>query len=428
MDLIWGRAVLVLMLKCLYFHNNKNGNKSNRRPPPSPPFRGQDQKSPSPPRAADEIEVEPASPLPNLTDIASQKPSNLRVFTFAELRIATRNFSKGLRLGEGGFGSVYKGFIKNPEDPEDKTEVAVKLLTKKGLQGHKEWIAEVHFLGLVEHPNLVKLVGYCAEDDARGLQLLLVYEFMPNKSLEDHLFSKELPVLPWATRLKIALGAANGLANLHEELNIQIIFRDLKSSNILLDEDFNPKLSDFGLARLGPSGGFTHVSTALVGTAGYAAPEYIQTGHLSSKSDVWSFGVVLYELLTGRRAMDPRLPKNEQKLLEWVKPYISDSKKFRLILDPRLGGQYSLKEAHRIASLAHRCLVKQPKARPKMSELANELKNIAGASKSGSPQSVVLFSNAERDTEDFNEEPQKEPVSSKRPVFFLRSMINRISK
>jgi len=416
------------MLKCLYFHN-KNGNRNRRPPPsPSPSFKGQDQTAANSKSDADEIKVEPASSSPNPIDIYPQKPSNLRVFTFAELRIATKNFSKGLRLGEGGFGSVYKGFLKNPEDPEDKTEVAVKRLTKKGLQGHKEWIAEVHFLGLVEHPNLVKLVGYCAEDDARGLQLLLVYEFMPNKSLEDHLFSRELPVLPWATRLKIALGAAHGLANLHEELNIQIIFRDLKSSNILLDEDFNPKLSDFGLARQGPSGGFTHVSTALVGTAGYAAPEYIQTGHVSSKSDVWSFGVVLYELLTGRRAMDNRLPKNEQKLLEWVKPYISESNRFSLILDPRLRGQYSLKEAHRIASLAHRCLVKQPKARPKMSEVVNELKNIIGASKSGSPQSVVAIPSAERDTEDFNEEPLKESVSSKSPIFLLKTMFNRMSK
>jgi len=375
------------MLKCLYFHN-KNGNRNRRPPPsPSPSFKGQDQTAANSKSDADEIKVEPASSSPNPIDIYPQKPSNLRVFTFAELRIATKNFSKGLRLGEGGFGSVYKGFLKNPEDPEDKTEVAVKRLTKKGLQGHKEWIAEVHFLGLVEHPNLVKLVGYCAEDDARGLQLLLVYEFMPNKSLEDHLFSRELPVLPWATRLKIALGAAHGLANLHEELNIQ-----------------------------------------LVGTAGYAAPEYIQTGHVSSKSDVWSFGVVLYELLTGRRAMDNRLPKNEQKLLEWVKPYISESKRFRLILDPRLRGQYSLKEAHRIASLAHRCLVKQPKARPKMSEVVNELKNIIGASKSGSPQSVVAIPSAERDTEDFNEEPLKESVSSKSPIFLLKTMFNRMSK
>jgi len=164
------------------------------------------------------------SPGPNITTSLSQRPPhNLRVFTYAELRAATRNFSRALMLGEGGFGSVYRGLIKSLEDPHAKLEVAVKQLNRKGLQGHKEWVTEVHFLGLVEHPNLVNLVGYCAEDDERGIQRLLVYEFMPNKSLEDHLLSRVLPVLSWTLRLQIALGAARGLAYLHEEMDFQIM-------------------------------------------------------------------------------------------------------------------------------------------------------------------------------------------------------------
>ncbi|KAH9321030.1 hypothetical protein KI387_015669, partial [Taxus chinensis] len=376
-------------------------------------------------RILDDVNVEPPDEPANVLKISSQKPINLRVFSFGELRSATKNFSRTLMVGEGGFGCVYKGLIKDLDDPQAKIEVAVKRLNNKGLQGHKEWVTEVHFLGLVEHPNLVKLVGYCAEDDERGIQRLLVYEFMPNKSLEDHLFSRTLTVLPWPVRLKVALGAACGLANLHEELDVQIIFRDFKSSNILLDENFDPKLSDFGLARQGPAGGISHVSTAVVGTAGYAAPEYVQTGHLTAKSDVWSFGVVLYELLTGRRSMDKNRPKSEQKLLEWVKPFLSESKKFPLILDPKLEGKYSLREAQKIAYLAHRCLVKQPKARPKMSEVVKQLKRIIETSEPGSPP-VVTSPSAERDTA--SKEQLKEPVNSKRHFLLLRHMVNLRSR
>eukprot|EP00250_Pteridium_aquilinum_P016567 c23165_g2_i1 orf=141-893(+) len=159
---------------------------------------------------------------PSLTVSTSRKPPELRVFSYAELRAATRNFSRAHLLGEGGFGCVYKANIKhlswnNPNSTVQ--EVAVKQLNRKGQQGHKEWLSEVHFLGMVEHPNLVKLVGYCAEDNERGIQRLLVYEFMPNKSLEDHLFQKGSSVLSWEERLRIMLGAAHGLAYLHEGIS-----------------------------------------------------------------------------------------------------------------------------------------------------------------------------------------------------------------
>ncbi|KAI5083432.1 hypothetical protein GOP47_0003551 [Adiantum capillus-veneris] len=316
----------------------------------------------------------PFLPLPQSS---SQRPPDLRVFTYVELRAATKNFSCTNLLGEGGFGCVYKGILKRRNLNEEDMEVAVKQLNLKGQQGHKEWLAEVRYLGLVEHPNLVKLVGYCAEDDERGIQRLLVYEYMPNKSLEDHLFRKVQSVLSWQQRLSLMLGAARGLAYLHEEIDdMQVIFRDFKTSNVLLDADFTPKLSDFGLARQGPEMGATHVSTAVVGTLGYAAPEYIQTGHLTSKSDVWSFGVVLLEILTGRRALDRNRPKHEQQLIDWVKPKLHGNKRIRLIMDPRLEGEYFLLQAQKIASLAFQCLGKHARTRPLMSSVVKSLNEI----------------------------------------------------
>ncbi|KAL8057409.1 hypothetical protein ABFX02_04G181600 [Erythranthe guttata] len=308
------------------------------------------------------------------------RANDLRVFTFSELKSATRGFSRSLVIGEGGFGCVYQGRVKLADCGSgfgSEVDVAIKQLNRNGFQGHKEWINEVNFLGVVKHPNLVKLVGYCADDDERGIQRLLVYELMCNKSLEDHLLTRSASPLPWIVRLNIARDAARGLAYLHEEMEFQLIFRDFKTSNILLDEDFNAKLSDFGLARQGPAAGLGHVSTSVVGTVGYAAPEYVHTGRLTAKSDVWSFGVVLYELITGRRVLERNLPRGEQKLLEWVRPYVSDSRKFHMILDQRLlEGHNCMKSAQKLASLANKCLMKNPKSRPKMSEVIEMLGGI----------------------------------------------------
>lgn len=194
-------------------------------------------------------------------EFLSQRIANdLRVFSLSELKMGTKGFSRGLMIGEGGFGCVYRGVVGVPGS-DLKMEVAVKRLNRHGFQGHKEWINEVNFLGVVKHPNLVKLIGYCAEDDERGMQRLLVYELMHNKSLEDHLLARSGAPLSWTLRLKIAQDAARGLAYLHEEMDFQLIFRDFKPSNILLDEDFIAKLSDFGLARQGPAAGISHVST-----------------------------------------------------------------------------------------------------------------------------------------------------------------------
>ncbi|XP_047979504.1 probable serine/threonine-protein kinase PBL19 [Salvia hispanica] len=318
-----------------------------------------------------------ATPPRRITEIYEEKAQNLRVFTFAELKQATNNFNRLLKIGEGGFGCVYKGTIKPPEGKDgDPMIVAIKKLSKDGCQGHKQWVAEVQLLGVVDHPNLVKLIGYCAVDAERGIQRLLVYEYMPKKSLEEHIFNRAGSTLSWERRLQIILGAAEGLAYLHEELEIQVIYRDFKSSNILLDGEFKAKLSDFGLAREGPTAGHTHVSTAVVGTYGYAAPDYIETGHLTSKSDVWSFGVVVYEMLTGRRSLERELPKPEQKLLEWVKQNHADSRRFSTIIDPRLENNYPLSAARKVAKLADSCLVRSGKDRPKMSKVVEALKDI----------------------------------------------------
>ncbi|KAJ8512961.1 hypothetical protein OPV22_003395 [Ensete ventricosum] len=310
----------------------------------------------------------------SIPELYEERGGNLRVFQFKELRNATNNFSRMLKIGEGGFGSVYKGSIKPLDGKGDNITVAIKTLNPNGLQGHKQWVAEVQFLGVLEHSNLVKLIGYCAVDGERGAQRLLVYEYMPNKTLELHLFDRAYPALPWNKRLQIALGAAEGLTYLHEGLEVQVIYRDFKASNVLLDAEFKPKLSDFGLAREGPSAGHTHVTTAVMGTYGYAAPDYVETGHLTAKSDVWSFGVVLYEILTGRHSLERNRPKNEQQLLDWVKQFPAESKRFSKIMDSRLENKYSLRAAQQIAVLADACLSKHARERPKMSEVVESLK------------------------------------------------------
>ncbi|OAY61228.1 serine/threonine-protein kinase PCRK1 [Manihot esculenta] len=363
--------------------------------------------------------------------LSQRRANDLRVFTFAELKSATRGFSRALLIGEGGFGCVYKGVVKVPDYEKDgidsKMDVAIKQLNRHGFQGHKEWINEVNLLGVVKHPNLVKLVGYCAEDDERGMQRLLVYELMPNKSLEDHLLGRVPTPLLWMTRLKIAQDAARGLAYLHEEMDFQLIFRDFKTSNVLLDEDFNAKLSDFGLARQGPPEGLGHISTSVVGTVGYAAPEYVQTGRLTAKSDVWSFGVVLYELITGRRALERNLPRAEQKLLEWIRPYVSDSKKFHLIVDPRLEWQYCIKSAQKLAVLANKCLTKQPKSRPKMSEVVEMLGSIISETSSQDEVACEPVSEAEEVKEETSvgtDESIKQGKAYRKKVLDLREIVN----
>ncbi|KAL8093861.1 serine/threonine-protein kinase RIPK-like [Apium graveolens] len=298
--------------------------------------------------------------------------SNLYVFTLAELKEITHGFSSSNFLGQGGFGPVHKGFIHDKLRPGLKAQtVAVKLLDLDGTQGHKEWLTEVIFLGQLKHEHMVKLIGYCCEDENR----LLVYEYMPRGSLENQLFTKYSVTLPWATRMKIALDAAKGLAFLHEAEK-PVIYRDFKASNILLDSDYTAKLSDFGLARAGPEGDATHVTTRVMGTEGYAAPEYMTTGHLTAASDVYSYGVLLLELLTGRRAMDRRRPGREQCLVGWARSSLKEPRKLGRIMDPKLEGQYSETVAAKAAALAYQCLRQRPKFRPTMSTVVKTLEPL----------------------------------------------------
>ncbi|KAF7836936.1 putative serine/threonine-protein kinase PBL16 [Senna tora] len=282
----------------------------------------------------------------------------LIAFTYDELKVITGNFRQDRVLGGGGFGSVYKGFIS--EDVREglpPLPVAVK--------------AEVIFLGQLSHPNLVKLIGYCCEDEHR----VLIYEYMARGSVENNLFSRVLLPLPWSIRMKIAFGAAKGLAFLHEAEK-PVIYRDFKTSNILLDLEYNAKLSDFGLAKDGPVGDKSHVSTRIMGTYGYAAPEYILTGHLTPRSDVYSFGVVLLELLTGRKSLDKSRPAREQNLTDWAFPLLKEKKKLVNIIDPRLEGDYPMKGLHKAAMLAYHCLNRNPKARPLMRDIVDSLEPL----------------------------------------------------
>lgn len=236
-----------------------------------------------------------------------EKGSGPRRFSYRELSQATKNFSEDEKLGEGGFGGVYKGFFSGLN-----LEVAVKRVSRGSKQGKKEYISEVKIISRIRHRNLVQLIGWCHE---KG-EFLLVYEFMPNGSLDFHLF-KGKAFLPWEVRYKIALGLTSALLYLHEEWEQCVIHRDIKSSNIMLDSNFNVKLGDFGLARLVDHGSDSQ-TTVLAGTMGYLAPECVTTGKASKESDVYSFGVVCLEISCGRKPVDPSAEPSRIRLVEWV--------------------------------------------------------------------------------------------------------------
>uniref|UniRef100_A0A0E0QD61 Protein kinase domain-containing protein n=2 Tax=Oryza TaxID=4527 RepID=A0A0E0QD61_ORYRU len=319
-----------------------------------------------------------------------------RTFTFRELAAATSNFRVDCLLGEGGFGRVYKGYLETVDQASNLysascyhtanfclikleslqlTVVAIKQLDRNGLQGNREFLVEVLMLSMLHHPNLVNLIGYCADGDQR----LLVYEYMPLGSLEDHLHDPPpgKSRLDWNTRMKIAAGAAKGLEYLHDKANPPVIYRDLKCSNILLGEGYHPKLSDFGLAKLGPIGDKSHVSTRVMGTYGYCAPEYAMTGQLTLKSDVYSFGVVLLEIITGRRAIDNTRAAGEQNLVAWARPLFKDRRKFPQMADPALHGQYPSRGLYQALAVAAMCVQEQPTMRPLIGDVVTALAYLA---------------------------------------------------
>ncbi|KAM7263961.1 hypothetical protein ACFE04_001644 [Oxalis oulophora] len=289
---------------------------------------------------------------------------NQNTFAYDELAVATGNFCQENMVGQGGFGYVHKGVLPNGK------EIAVKSLKSGSGQGEREFQAEVDIISRVHHRYLVSLVGYCIA----GGQRMLVYEFVPNNTLEHHLHGKGLPVMEFSTRLKIALGSAKGLAYLHEDCHPRIIHRDIKSANILLDFSFEAKVADFGLAKLS-SDNYTHVSTRVMGTFGYLAPEYAASGKLTEKSDVFSFGVMLLELITGRRPVDPH-SNLDDSLVDWARPIMARSLtdgNFDEIADPLLERNYNREEMARMVASAAAAIRHSAKKRPRMSQIVRAL-------------------------------------------------------
>ncbi|KFK35535.1 hypothetical protein AALP_AA4G003200 [Arabis alpina] len=278
-------------------------------------------------------------------------------FTYSELKSATQDFASTNKLGEGGFGPVYKGKLN------DGREVAVKRLSVGSRQGKGQFVAEIVAISTVLHRNLVKLYGCCYEGDHR----LLVYEYLPNGSLDQALFGDDKPVhLDWSTRYEICLGVARGLVYLHEEASVCVVHRDVKASNILLDSNLVPKISDFGLAKLYDDKK-THISTAVAGTIGYLAPEYAMRGHLTEKIDVYAFGVVVLELVSGRKNSDENLGGEKRYLLEWVWNLHEKSRDIELIDDEL--SEYKIEEVKRVISIGLLCTQASHALRPPMSRV-----------------------------------------------------------
>ncbi|XP_047164377.1 nodulation receptor kinase-like [Vigna umbellata] len=301
--------------------------------------------------------------LPSKDDFLIKSVS-IQTFTLEDIEVATERYKT--LIGEGGFGSVYQGTLN------DGQEVAVKVRSATSTQGTREFDNELNLLSAIQHENLVPLLGYCNEND----QQILVYPFMSNGSLQDRLYGEpaKRKILDWPTRLSIALGAARGLAYLHTFPGRSVIHRDVKSSNILLDHSMCAKVADFGFSKYAPQEGDSNVSLEVRGTAGYLDPEYYKTQQLSEKSDVFSYGVVLLEILTGREPLDIKRPRNEWSLVEWAKPYIRASK-MEEIMDPGIKGGYHAEAMWRVVEVALQCLEPFSEYRPSMVDIVRELED-----------------------------------------------------
>ncbi|GMI68486.1 leucine-rich repeat receptor-like kinase with extracellular malectin-like domain 1 [Hibiscus trionum] len=286
------------------------------------------------------------------------------IFSLRQIKAATKNFDAENKIGEGGFGSVYRGLLS------DGTIIAVKQLSSKSKQGNREFVNEIGMISALQHPNLVKLYGCCVE----GNQLLLVYEYMENNCLSRALFGKDATLklkLDWPNRQKICLDIARGLAYLHEESRIKIVHRDIKTSNVLLDKNLNAKISDFGLAKLNEDDK-THISTRIAGTIGYMAPEYAMRGYLTNKADVYSFGVVALEIVSGKSNTNYRPNEDFVYLLDWA--YVLRERGSLLdLVDPDLGSEYSSEEAMVMLNVALLCTNASPTLRPTMSQVVSML-------------------------------------------------------
>ncbi|XP_059664217.1 probable LRR receptor-like serine/threonine-protein kinase At1g53430 [Cornus florida] len=282
-------------------------------------------------------------------------------FTLRHIKTATSNFDPANKIGEGGFGPVYKGVLS------DGTVIAVKQLSSKSKQGNREFVNEIGMISALQHPNLVRLYGCCIE----GNQLLLIYEYLENNCLARALFGRNEHKLnlDWLTRKRISLGIAKGLAYLHEESRLKIVHRDIKATNVLLDKDLNAKISDFGLAKLDEEEN-THISTRIAGTIGYMAPEYAMRGYLTDKADVYSFGIVLLEIVSGKSNTNYRPKEEFVYLLDWAYVLQEQGNLLELV-DLSLGSNYSKEEAMRMLNLSLLCTNPSPTLRPSMSSVVS---------------------------------------------------------
>ncbi|KAF3329679.1 serine/threonine-protein kinase CDL1 [Carex littledalei] len=303
----------------------------------------------------------------------SKKRNCSMVYTLKEMEEATDGFSEKKLIGVGGFGRVYKGILKDGE------VVAIKkmdLPSVRQADGEREFRVEVDILSRLDHPNLVTLIGYCAD----GKDRFVVYGFMPKGNLLDFL-NGEVKI-DWPLRLKIAIGTAKGLAYLHSDsaIGVPIVHRDFKSSNILLNHDYEPKISDFGLAKLMAQDTDLYSTTRVLGTFGYFDPEYALTGKLTVQSDVYAFGVVLLELLTGRKAIDLSQGPANQNLIFKVHQILNDRKKLRKVVDPAMSkNSYTIESVVMFAQLASRCVSMESTGRPTMEECVKELQFVTYA-------------------------------------------------
>lgn len=286
-------------------------------------------------------------------------------FSYNELRTATNNFNLIKKIGRGGFGTVYKGILKNG------TEVAVKVLSLDSNQGLREFLAEINAISNVKHPNLVELLGCCVH----GPNRILVYEYVENNSIDRVLLGPRRSVeLNWDMRSAICLGTARGLAFLHEELAPRIVHRDIKASNILLDKDYLPKIGDFGLAKLFPDD-ITHISTQLAGTTGYLAPEYVLGGQLTMKADVYSFGILMLEVVSGKSSAHASYGGTQKLLIEWAWELYEEGNVLAIVDDDL--ADFPKDEVERFIKVALFCTQAKANRRPSMGQVIEMLsKNV----------------------------------------------------